>query len=75
MEFFEWNGILKIWNSIRIFEKGEILRQFPEHGNQVIFRNTEVMSGKKTKQLLFLPDYILKEITDFFLSLRPAPFL
>ena len=69
----EWNTenleqYSNIWsifrNTIRIFEKGEILRQFPENGNQVIFRNTEVMSSKKTKQVLFLPDYILKEITN-----------
>ena len=54
----EWNTenleqYSNIWsifrNTIRIFEKGEILRKFPENGNRVIFRNTEVMSGKKNK--------------------------
>ena len=61
-----WNIQSIFRNIIRILEKGEILRKFPENGNRVIFRNTEVMSGKKTKQLLFLPDqiYILKEITN-----------
>ena len=54
----EWNTenleqYSNIWsifrNTIRIFEKGEILRKFPENGNRVIFRNTEVMSGEINK--------------------------
>ena len=55
----EWNTenleqYSNIWsifrNTIRIFEKGEILRKFPENGNRVIFRNTEVLSGKKKQK-------------------------
>ena len=53
----EWNGILKIWNTIRIFGqysgilfeywKKAILRNTRKNGNRVVFRNTEVLSGKK----------------------------
>ena len=50
----EWNtcGIFRMeWNGI--FEKGEILRKFPENGNRLIFRNTEVMSDKKQNNCYF----------------------
>ena len=56
----EWNTILNIWNTIRIFGpysgilfeywKKAILRNTRKNGTRVVFRNTEVLSGKKEEK-------------------------